>query len=75
MALAKYAGRREGKDQTTLQSFGEKKQQQKTKTKKKKKKSAASKARHIQLVTRVLPGPGLEAGIESVEERITHATI
>lgn len=45
------------------------------KQKLKKKKSAASKARHIQLVTRVLPGPGLEAGIESVEERITHATI
>lgn len=74
MALAKYAGRREGKDQTTLQSFERKNSNKKQKLKKKKK-SAASKARHIQLVTRVLPEPGLEAGIESVEERITHATI
>lgn len=64
-------GRREGKDQTTLQTFGEKKQQQNQELKK----SAASKARHIQLVTCVLPEPGLEAGIESVKERITHATV
>lgn len=60
-----------GKDQTTQQTFGEKKQQQNQEGKK----SAASKATHIQLVTQVLPEPGLEAGIESVKERFTHAMV
>lgn len=62
-------GRRKGPDNTA--NFW----REKTATKPRTEKSAASKARHIQLVTQVLPEPGLEAGIESVKERITHAMV
>lgn len=57
-----------GREQTTLQTSAEDKQQQNQELK-----PAASEARHTEPITRVLPEPCLQAGTESVKERIVHA--